>query len=41
MVQFVRGAQQRGDALRGVLSLMADRLQHLDLRIPSRSRSFR
>jgi error-prone DNA polymerase len=29
------------ESVEGVISLRADRLQHLDLRIPSRSRDFR
>ncbi|MGW4206811.1 error-prone DNA polymerase [Lentzea sp. NPDC004789] len=35
---LVRGVVESAE---GVVSLMADRLQHLDLRIPSRSRDFR
>jgi len=35
---LVRGTVESAE---GVVSLMADRLQHLDLRIPSRSRDFR
>jgi error-prone DNA polymerase len=35
---LVRGTVEKAD---GVVSLLADRLQHLDLRIPSRSRDFR
>ncbi|KAA2264626.1 error-prone DNA polymerase [Solihabitans fulvus] len=35
---LIRGVVEKAD---GVVSLLADRLQHLDLRIPSRSRDFR
>jgi len=35
---LVRGVVEKAD---GVISLVADRLQHLDLRIPGRSRDFR
>ena len=35
---LVRGTVESAE---GVVSLLADRLQHLDLRIPSRSRDFR
>jgi error-prone DNA polymerase len=35
---LVRGVVESAE---GVVSVMADRLQHLDLRIPSKSRDFR
>jgi error-prone DNA polymerase len=35
---LVRGTVESAE---GVVSILADRLQHLDLRIPSRSRDFR
>ncbi|MPY97398.1 MAG: DNA polymerase III subunit alpha [Actinophytocola sp.] len=38
---LVRGVVEHADHGKGVVSVLADRLQHLDVRIPMRSRDFR